>query len=94
MRGLEAKDLSLTAAMIPLGSCTMKLNATTEMIPVSWRPLNAIHPFAPRAQTAGYLELFRRLECSRTPARRASLLGCSRSARITTRAATIIARCA
>jgi len=62
MRGLEAKDLSLTAAMIPLGSCTMKLNATTEMIPVSWRPLNAIHPFAPRAQTAGYLELFRRLE--------------------------------
>jgi glycine dehydrogenase len=62
MRGLEAKDLSLTAAMIPLGSCTMKLNATTEMIPVSWQKISTIHPFAPRTQTAGYLELFRRLE--------------------------------
>ena len=62
MRGLEAKDLSLTAAMIPLGSCTMKLNATTEMVPVSWPEFGAIHPFAPREQTAGYLEMFRRLE--------------------------------
>ncbi|MBA2685709.1 MAG: aminomethyl-transferring glycine dehydrogenase [Gemmatimonadaceae bacterium] len=62
MRGLEAKDLSLTAAMIPLGSCTMKLNATTEMLPVSWPKLAGIHPFAPRAQTTGYLELFHRLE--------------------------------
>jgi glycine dehydrogenase len=62
MRRLEAKDLSLTSAMIPLGSCTMKLNATTEMMPVSWPEFGGIHPFAPRAQTAGYLELFRRLE--------------------------------
>ncbi len=62
MRGLEAKDLSLTAAMIPLGSCTMKLNATTEMMPVSWPEFGAIHPFAPRDQTAGYTELFDRLE--------------------------------
>ncbi len=62
MRGLEAKDLSLTAAMIPLGSCTMKLNATTEMIPVSWPEFGAIHPFAPREQTLGYQEMFKRLE--------------------------------
>jgi glycine dehydrogenase len=48
--------------MIPLGSCTMKLNATTEMMPVSWPEFGSIHPFAPRAQTAGYLEMFRRLE--------------------------------
>jgi glycine dehydrogenase len=62
MRGLEAKDLSLTAAMIPLGSCTMKLNATAEMVPVSWPEFGAIHPFAPRSQAAGYTELFQRLE--------------------------------
>jgi glycine dehydrogenase len=62
MRGLEAKDLSLTTAMIPLGSCTMKLNATTEMLPVSWPEFGAIHPFAPLAQTGGYQEMFRRLE--------------------------------
>ncbi|HEY4101785.1 MAG TPA: aminomethyl-transferring glycine dehydrogenase [Gemmatimonadales bacterium] len=62
MRGLEAKDLSLTAAMIPLGSCTMKLNATTEMIPVSWPEFGAMHPFVPVTQAAGYAELFRRLE--------------------------------
>ncbi|HEY4320637.1 MAG TPA: aminomethyl-transferring glycine dehydrogenase [Gemmatimonadales bacterium] len=62
MRGLEAKDLSLTAAMIPLGSCTMKLNATTEMMPVSYPGFSAMHPFAPASQTEGYAELFRRLE--------------------------------
>ncbi|MGH7593601.1 MAG: aminomethyl-transferring glycine dehydrogenase [Gemmatimonadales bacterium] len=62
MRGLEARDLSLTAAMIPLGSCTMKLNATTEMMPVSWPEFGNIHPFAPPTQAAGYAELFRRLE--------------------------------
>ncbi len=62
MRALEAKDLSLTAAMIPLGSCTMKLNATTEMIPVSWPEFGAIHPFAPREQAAGYTEMFEKLE--------------------------------
>ncbi|HEV8357132.1 MAG TPA: aminomethyl-transferring glycine dehydrogenase [Gemmatimonadales bacterium] len=62
IRRLEARDLSLTAAMIPLGSCTMKLNATAEMMPVSWRGFGAIHPFAPREQTDGYRELFADLE--------------------------------
>ena len=62
LRGLEAKDLSLTAAMIPLGSCTMKLNATTEMMPVSFPGLSKLHPFAPREQAQGYAELFRQLE--------------------------------
>ena len=62
MRSLEAKDLSLTAAMIPLGSCTMKLNATAEMMPVSWPEVGALHPFAPRDQAEGYTEMFRRLE--------------------------------
>ena len=54
IKRLEARDLSLTSAMIPLGSCTMKLNATTEMMPVSWREFNRLHPFAPRDQAAGY----------------------------------------
>jgi glycine dehydrogenase len=62
LRGLEAKDLSLTAAMIPLGSCTMKLNATAEMMPVSWPGFGQLHPFAPREQAQGYAELFRQLE--------------------------------
>ena len=62
MRGLEAKDLSLTAAMIPLGSCTMKLNATAEMMPVSWPEFGAMHPFAPADQATGYAEMFRHLE--------------------------------
>ncbi|HEU5171812.1 MAG TPA: aminomethyl-transferring glycine dehydrogenase, partial [Gemmatimonadales bacterium] len=61
IKRLEARDLSLTAAMIPLGSCTMKLNATTEMMPVSWREFNRLHPFAPRDQTSGYLRLFQQL---------------------------------
>ena len=52
IKRLEARDLSLTSAMIPLGSCTMKLNATTEMMPVSWREFNRLHPFAPRDQAA------------------------------------------
>jgi len=64
MRKLEAKDLSLTSAMIPLGSCTMKLNATTEMVGVSWREFNRLHPFAPLEQTQGYHMLFRHLEAS------------------------------
>jgi glycine dehydrogenase len=59
---LQAKDLSLTTAMIPLGSCTMKLNATAEMIPVSWPEFAQIHPFAPLEQTEGYQTLFRQLE--------------------------------
>ncbi len=62
LKRLEDRDLSLTSAMIPLGSCTMKLNATTEMIPVTWREFGGIHPFAPREQAAGYTELFRQLE--------------------------------
>ncbi len=62
LRRLESRDLSLTAAMIPLGSCTMKLNATTEMIPVTWPEFGGIHPFAPRDQVQGYAELFADLE--------------------------------
>lgn len=59
---LQAKDLSLAHAMIPLGSCTMKLNATTEMIPVTWPEFSRIHPFAPMDQAQGYLGLIHQLE--------------------------------
>ncbi|MEH2326290.1 MAG: aminomethyl-transferring glycine dehydrogenase [Nostoc sp.] len=59
---LESKDLSLTTSMIPLGSCTMKLNATAEMIPVTWEEFGKIHPFAPASQTHGYQMLFKQLE--------------------------------
>jgi glycine dehydrogenase len=59
---LQAKDLSLTTSMIPLGSCTMKLNATAEMIPVTWSEFGKIHPFAPLSQTFGYQVLFQQLE--------------------------------
>ena len=59
---LEAKDLSLVHSMIPLGSCTMKLNATAEMLPVTWPEFSRLHPFAPAEQTKGYQELFRQLE--------------------------------
>ena len=59
---LEVKDLALNHAMIPLGSCTMKLNATAEMIPVTWPEFGRIHPFAPAQQTQGYSELFSELE--------------------------------
>ncbi|KJH69807.1 aminomethyl-transferring glycine dehydrogenase [Aliterella atlantica] len=59
---LQAKDLSLTTSMIPLGSCTMKLNATAEMMPVTWAEFGNIHPFAPRSQTKGYQILFAQLE--------------------------------
>jgi glycine dehydrogenase len=62
MRKLESRDLSLTTSMIPLGSCTMKLNATSEMIPVTWAEFARIHPFAPREQAAGYALLFEQLE--------------------------------
>ena len=62
LKKLEDRDLSLTAAMIPLGSCTMKLNATSEMIPITWRGFNELHPFAPRSQAQGYATLFRQLE--------------------------------
>ncbi|REE01734.1 aminomethyl-transferring glycine dehydrogenase [Marinoscillum furvescens] len=57
MKRLENKDLSLAHSMISLGSCTMKLNATTEMIPVTWPEFGSIHPFAPASQTEGYKEL-------------------------------------
>jgi glycine dehydrogenase len=62
IRKLESRDLSLSTSMIPLGSCTMKLNATAEMFPVSWPTVGKIHPFAPTDQTRGYQTLFRQLE--------------------------------
>lgn len=62
LRRLESKDLSLCHSMIPLGSCTMKLNASAEMFPVSWPEFGAIHPFAPLSQTRGYQQLFEELE--------------------------------
>ncbi len=62
IRRLESKDLSLTTSMIPLGSCTMKLNATSEMLPVSWEKLSRLHPFAPAEQTEGYRKIFAQLE--------------------------------
>jgi glycine dehydrogenase len=62
LKRLEDRDLSLTSAMIPLGSCTLKLNATTEMIPVTWAEFGRLHPFAPREQAQGYTRLFETLE--------------------------------
>ncbi len=62
MRMLADKDIALDRAMIPLGSCTMKLNATTEMIPVTWPEFGQIHPFAPQEQTVGYREMISELE--------------------------------
>jgi glycine dehydrogenase len=59
---LEARDLSLTTSMIPLGSCTMKLNAAVEMLPLTWPELGQIHPFVPPAQAAGYRQLIDELE--------------------------------
>jgi glycine dehydrogenase len=62
IRRLEARDLSLTISMIPLGSCTMKLNASAEMLPVAWPELARLHPFAPLGQTRGWQVIFRQLE--------------------------------
>jgi glycine dehydrogenase len=62
MRNLADKDIALDRSMIPLGSCTMKLNATTEMEPITWNEFANIHPFAPIDQAAGYLEMIRELE--------------------------------
>jgi len=62
LHSLEAKDLALNAAMIPLGSCTMKLNATAEMEPVTWAEFGALHPFAPVDQAEGYAQMFEQLE--------------------------------
>ncbi|QHS55657.1 aminomethyl-transferring glycine dehydrogenase [Mucilaginibacter sp. 14171R-50] len=58
IKSLEAKDLSLCHSMIALGSCTMKLNATTEMVPVTWAEFSKMHPFAPTDQVGGYMQLF------------------------------------
>jgi glycine dehydrogenase len=62
IKSLERKDVGLDTSMIPLGSCTMKLNAASEMIPVTWPEFSRLHPFAPAAQTAGYRQIFRELE--------------------------------
>ena len=62
IKSLEAKDLSLCHSMIALGSCTMKLNATTEMVPVTWAEFSKIHPFAPVDQIGGYMQIFDELD--------------------------------
>ncbi len=62
IRRLERRDLGLDTAMIPLGSCTMKLNAAAEMLPVSWPEFARMHPFAPAEQTRGYRQIFDELE--------------------------------
>ena len=59
---LQSRDLSLTTSMIPLGSCTMKLNAAAEMLPITWSGFGKLHPFAPATQVKGYLKLFAQLE--------------------------------
>ena len=108
MRKLSDRDLALDRAMIPLGSCTMKLNATAEMIPLTWPEFGSLHPFAPREQARGLSRAVRtarnngcatspamtRSRCSRIPARRANMPGCWRSAAIMPRAASRIARSA
>ena len=62
IRRLERKDIGLDTSMIPLGSCTMKLNAAAEMLPITWPSFSRIHPFVPGAQAGGYREIFRELE--------------------------------
>ncbi|MCX7977968.1 MAG: aminomethyl-transferring glycine dehydrogenase [Bdellovibrionaceae bacterium] len=62
IHSLQGKDITLTHSMIPLGSCTMKLNSTTELLPITWPELNRLHPFAPSSQTEGIRELIRDLE--------------------------------
>ena len=62
LKRLESRDLSLTTSMIPLGSCTMKLNAAAEMLPVTWPEFSRLHPFAPLRQARGYQTLFQQLE--------------------------------
>ena len=92
IRRLSDKDIALDRSMIPLGSCTMKLNATTEMIPVTWPEFSKVHPFAPKDQVEGYIELITELErmlciCtgyaaisfSQTQDPRVNMLGCWQS---------------
>ncbi len=62
IHSLQNKDVTLTHSMIPLGSCTMKLNATTELVPVSWPEIGKLHPFAPLSQTTGIVEMIKDLE--------------------------------
>lgn len=62
LKRLESKDIALNQSMIPLGSCTMKLNAAAEMIPITWPEFSQLHPFAPREQAEGYAQLFDELE--------------------------------
>src|SRR5438067_4656616 len=62
MKRLQSRDLSLATSMIPLGSCTMKLNAACEMLPLSWPEFSRLHPFAPLRQTRGYQSIFQQLE--------------------------------
>jgi glycine dehydrogenase len=101
IKRLESRDLSLTASMIPLGSCTMKLNAAAEMFPVSWPEFAKIHPFAPLGAGARLPDSFQHLEdwlaeitgfagISLQPnaGSQGEYAGCSSSARITNRAAT------
>ena len=107
LSSLEKKDLSLNFSMIPLGSCTMKLNATVEMIPVTWPEFGRMHPAAPADQTQGYRELFKDLEAmlaevtgfdaflsSPMRDRRASTQASWRFVRITRAGASLIGTCA
>jgi glycine cleavage system P protein (glycine dehydrogenase) len=64
IRHLERKDIGLDTSMIPLGSCTMKLNSATEMLPITWEHFSRVHPFAPAEQAQGYAEIFRELEAA------------------------------
>ncbi len=64
IRGLERKDIGLDSSMIPLGSCTMKLNAAAEMLPITWPEFSRLHPFAPVSQAQGYQTIFRELEAA------------------------------
>jgi glycine dehydrogenase len=64
IRSLERKDIGLDTSMIPLGSCTMKLNAATEMLPITWNTFGRLHPFAPVEQAEGYAQIFRELEAA------------------------------
>ena len=108
LRSLADKDIALDRSMIPLGSCTMKLNAAAEMEPITWPEFARQHPFAPASDTPGLRKLIADLEtladrsspattrcrCSPTPARRASTPACWRSRRTTPSAASPTATCA